>query len=175
MNWYFADERNQQITVTEDELVQLVRTGTIRGETLVWNEQMTDWRPCREVRPDLIGSLVAMPPTLPVQYRAQPTEPVNGLSIASLVLGIFGLLGLSCYGFGFPFSVAAVICGHIARNQMRLTEQRNGEGMAIAGLITGYISIGLVAVGLLVVLAIFLTIGFAAATVDPAVTPEAVP
>ena len=45
MNWYFADERNQQITVTEEELVQLVRAGTIRGETLVWNEQMTDWRP----------------------------------------------------------------------------------------------------------------------------------
>ena len=167
MNWYFADERNQQITVTEDELVKLVRAGTIRGETLVWNEQMTDWRPCREVRPDLIGSLVAMPPTLPVQYRAQPTEPANGLSIASLVLGIFGLLGLSCYGFGFPFSIAAVICGHIARNQMRLTEQRNGEGMAIAGLITGYISIGIAAAIFLFVLVF---VGFAAIAAE-ATTP----
>jgi hypothetical protein len=56
----------------------------------------------------------------------------NGLSIASMVLGILWL-----YWVG---SILAVIFGHVALRQIRRTGQR-GRGMAIAGLVLGYIGL----------------------------------
>jgi hypothetical protein len=37
-------------------------------------------------------------------------------------------------------AIPAVICGHIARRQMRLTAQR-GDGLATGGLVLGYMAI----------------------------------
>ena len=58
-------------------------------------------------------------------------------AIWSLVLGILSLI---CLG---PFAaIPAVICGHVALgNIKRSTGTLAGEGMAIAGLVTGYIGI----------------------------------
>lgn len=60
--------------------------------------------------------------------------PLNGMAVASLILGIGGMLGLSVFG-----AVPAVILGHFARSHIRRTGER-GAGMAMAGLILGYIS-----------------------------------
>ena len=60
-------------------------------------------------------------------------RPTNGLAIASLVLGILWI-----YWIG---SVLAVIFGHIALNQIRQRHD-GGHGMAIAGVVLGYIGIG---------------------------------
>ena len=59
------------------------------------------------------------------------------IAIASLVLGI---LGLTCIG---PLgAIPAVICGHIAWSKIKNSAGTlRGEGLALAGLITGYISI----------------------------------
>lgn len=63
-----------------------------------------------------------------------------GVAIASLVLGI---LGLACLG---PLgAIPAVICGHIAWSKIRHSAGvLQGEGLALAGLITGYIGIALI-------------------------------
>jgi hypothetical protein len=60
------------------------------------------------------------------------------MAIISLVLGILGLVLL----FGVA-SVPAVILGHIARKQIRERDE-DGDGIALAGLILGWIGIGLV-------------------------------
>ena len=58
---------------------------------------------------------------------------------ASLVLGI---LGLVC--FGLFTGIPAVICGHTAQSRIRRSAGAlTGEGLALGGLITGYISIAL--------------------------------
>jgi hypothetical protein len=73
--------------------------------------------------------------TLAGQIPAQQ----KGLAITSLVLG---LLSLTC--FSFLTGIPAIICGHLARARARRSpEQYGGAGLALAGLITGYI--GLVA------------------------------
>ena len=67
----------------------------------------------------------------------------SGLATGSLVLGILGLvLLLLCIG---PlFAIPAVICGHIAYSRIKRSQGvLAGEGMALAGLIMGYINIGL--------------------------------
>ena len=64
------------------------------------------------------------------------TPPNNGMAIVSLILGCLGIL--SC-GF-FIFSLGAVIFGHVAQSQIRRTGEQ-GNGMAVAGLVMGYITI----------------------------------
>lgn len=68
----------------------------------------------------------------------------SGLAVASLVLGLFG--------FCCPFlpSVAAVICGHVARGKIKSSGgAQEGSGLALAGLILGYIAIFLALLGCL--------------------------
>lgn len=67
-------------------------------------------------------------------YYGLPAEP-KGLSIASLCCGIAALVGL---GFFILPQIAAVILGHLA-----LRREPGGKGMAIAGLVLGYVGIAL--------------------------------
>lgn len=69
------------------------------------------------------------------QVQFAPVPP-RGLSITAMVLGIVGLVG-SFIGGGL-LSIGAVIFGHIG-----LRKEPAGRGMAIAGLVTGYIGVGL--------------------------------
>jgi uncharacterized membrane protein len=82
----------------------------------------------------LTADLPAGPlPAWPVAAYQQPTT-TNSMAIASLVLGVaeFFTVGLT--------AIPAVICGHIARRQMRQTMER-GEGLATGGLVLGYMAI----------------------------------
>ena len=68
------------------------------------------------------------PPPAAAPYAAAPTGPkTNTLAIVSLVLAFF-------------ISLGAVICGHIALSQIKKTGE-NGRGLAIAGLILGYLGL----------------------------------
>lgn len=76
------------------------------------------------------------------------TPPIknSGLAICSLVLGILGLLSLLLC-LGPIFALPAVICGHIASGRIKRSNgMLAGQGMALAGLITGYITIALAVV-----------------------------
>jgi hypothetical protein len=62
-----------------------------------------------------------------------PTSGTNGMAIASMVLGILWL-----YWIG---SILALIFGYIALNQIKVRRE-NGRGMAIAGVVLGWIGVG---------------------------------
>lgn len=71
------------------------------------------------------------PPTLP------PAK--NGLSVASLVLGVISIVPCSIFA-GIP----AIITGHIALNRANKSpSEYGGKGLAKAGLILGYLSLAL--------------------------------
>jgi hypothetical protein len=59
----------------------------------------------------------------------------NGLATASLVLGCLIFI------FGFLTGIPAVITGHMALGRISQNPMLGGKGMAIAGLILGYLSI----------------------------------
>ena len=70
----------------------------------------------------------------PGQYQPQQTD---GKATASLILGILSIL---CFGLltGLP----AIILGHISRGNIEQSQGRlKGSGMALTGLILGYVSI----------------------------------
>lgn len=71
-------------------------------------------------------------------YRAP--QPAKGLSVASMWLGVGGLL-LSFFGFGFFVNIAAVVTGHLATKR-----QPHARGFWLTGIITGYLGIAFSAV-----------------------------
>jgi Domain of unknown function (DUF1707)/Domain of unknown function (DUF4190) len=86
----------------------------------------------------------AMPTVYPMPVY-QPPVSTNSLARASLVLGVaeFFTMGLT--------AIPAIICGHMAKREMRQTGQR-GDGLATSGLVLGYMAV--IFWGILIVLSI---------------------
>ena len=89
------------------------------------------------------------PPAYPAQpyagYPPRPAKPrTNGLAIASMVLGILSIV-FFCLWFFPVMPILAVVFGHIALSQIR-NQGTAGRGMALAGLITGYLGLALTVV-----------------------------
>ncbi len=94
-----------------------------------------------------ISGAAAAQPAAPPAGSAGPARPqpapgtkISGLAIASLVLSLLG-----CF---FITAIAGVICGHMARGRIRANRNLSGGGLALAGLIIGYIFIALMTVQL---------------------------
>ena len=51
MDWYYAGGEKPVGPISEAQFDQLVRAGTIRPETLVWNAGMKDWQPLQSLPP----------------------------------------------------------------------------------------------------------------------------
>ena len=79
-------------------------------------------------------------------YYPAPQAPTSGVAVASLICGIaeFFTLGIA--------AVPAVILGHVARANIKRTGER-GDGLAIAGLVLGYLGIAAWALFFVVLLA----------------------
>jgi hypothetical protein len=75
-------------------------------------------------------------------------RPTNGLAVASLVMGILGWTLLPILG-----AIVAVGAGHAARRAIR-RKGDGGNGLALAGLILGWLQVG-------PLLLLFLAIGWA--------------
>ena len=87
-------------------------------------------------------------PVAPVPSASLQYAKTNALAITSLICGIAQLM------FGPLATIPAVVCGHMARGQIRRTGEQ-GAGMALAGLILGWIGVGFtVLVILIAVLAV---------------------
>ncbi len=82
----------------------------------------------------------------------------QGMAVASLVLGILSLVFLLVYCAGVVPAILAVVFGHVSLSRVRAGTE-SGRGMALAGLICGYISLGLTASMVIVLVLFFLAAG----------------
>ena len=86
-------------------------------------------------------AIVAPPPQMPSSY-VQPPE-TSGKAVASLICGFLF--------FFFPAAIAAIILGHISLADIRKSAGRlKGHGIAVAGLIFGYLGIVMIPLILIV-------------------------
>jgi hypothetical protein len=77
-------------------------------------------------------------------YSGYPMQrPTNGFAVASLVLGILIIIS-----WGFT-GILALIFGYVARKQIRERGQ-SGDGMAIAGIVLGWVAVGIWAIILII-------------------------
>ncbi|WP_426699977.1 DUF4190 domain-containing protein [Rhodanobacter sp. Col0626] len=82
-------------------------------------------------------------------YRS--SSGTSSLAVVSLVFGILSWCLLPFIG-----AIVAVICGHMARGEIRRSPIDNpieGDGMAVAGLVLGYAHLALCMLGLFVFIA----------------------
>lgn len=83
--------------------------------------------------------------------RAQPytgPQETDGKAVGSLILGI---LGLVVPVVGVLVGIPAVVLGHLSRKSIRESLGRlKGDGMALAGLIMGYISVAAIPLVLII-------------------------
>lgn len=112
--------------------------GTYQLSDLAWYEGAVEWQP--------LGTLPGVSSTAPPGLPGTPRTSV--LAVWSLVLGIlsFILAGLT--------ALPAVICGHLALGKIkRSSGTQTGSGLAIAGLVTGYLGFAILAIAMLAGLA----------------------
>ena len=145
--WHPAQQAGYQVrmdpsmraaTADRERAVDVLKAGFAEGR--LTQEEYND-RMGRAYAARTYGELAALTadlpagplPVWPVAAYPPPTG-TNSMAVASMVLGVaeFFTMGLT--------AVPAVICGHIARRQMRMTQQR-GEGLATSGLVLGYMAI----------------------------------
>lgn len=73
----------------------------------------------------------------PAGVDGPAAEKTSGLAIASLICGILFLF--------FPLSIVAVVFGHVSLSQIKKSAGRlRGRGLAIAGLVLGYLGIAII-------------------------------
>lgn len=76
----------------------------------------------------------------------------SGLAIASLILSIASII-IGPFGF-----IPGIVCGHLAKKKIRLNKSElKGEGLALSGLIIGYIFLALFTLFILFVVGMALT------------------
>jgi hypothetical protein len=108
-----------------------------------WLASDGNWYPPQAASDGAVAPPYGPPPTAPYGYTPfATTQSTNGLSIASMVLGILWI-----YWIG---SILAIIFGFVALSQIKQRNQ-GGKGMATTGLILGFIGVGLLVLVILVV------------------------
>ncbi|NDL59642.1 DUF1707 and DUF4190 domain-containing protein [Phytoactinopolyspora mesophila] len=90
-------------------------------------------------------------PGHPMPPAYAPTRSTNGYALASVICGGAGFMtGIS--------AIAAIITGHIALSQIKRTGEE-GRGMAVAGLVMGYVVTVGGALMLILMLGLFFAVG----------------
>ena len=82
-------------------------------------------------------------PNAPHQFAAPPVaRSTNGLAVASMVLGIVWLWWIG--------SILALVFGYVSKSQINASGGvQGGKGMAIAGIVLGWVGIGTLCLGIL--------------------------
>ncbi len=142
--------------ISLEQLQKWISEGRINANTRVLPPGASDWKTISEI-PELssliygaAGRPASPPSTITPGISPVSGPPKEGLATASLILG---LLSFVCLVFA---GIPAVICGHIARSRANNSpEAYGGAGMALAGLIMGYLGIALSFFAILVLPAMF--------------------
>lgn len=134
MNWFYSPDGVQRHEVNDEALAEMARGGKLTGEMLLWREGLAEWRPAREVRPDLFGltasdlppqppppppvATVSQPvlapsapaPGVPYYQPVAPQQPTNASALTSVISGGIGLVSATtsfCCCFGVIVSPVA--------------------------------------------------------------------
>ena len=103
------------------------------------------------------GESAGQPYQQPYAYPGQQAYPgyvypaprTNTLAVVSLIASIAGVTLLPILA-----SIVGVVTGHMARRQIRETGE-GGDGMAVAGVVVGWIGVGIAAIGVLLAVLMF--------------------
>ena len=134
----YIHRNNQQLgPFTEAEVKAQLAAGTISPQDHVWWQGQSGWVPLAQssllapAAPGLTPPPAAAPP--PPQVVGVAPQVTSQLAIWALVAGCLSLL---C---GIFASIPAIILGHMGLSEIKKNPSLSGKGMALAGVILGYV------------------------------------
>src|SRR5262249_53443602 len=114
-------------------------------------QQPTYQQPSYQQSYEVPGYPTSYPPYATPGYAYPVQQKTNGLAIGAMTTSIVGIALIVCYGLGLIVSLVGAVLGHIARRQINQRGE-GGAGMALAGIIVGWIgfALGMAILGLIV-------------------------
>ncbi len=135
MQYHIAKNGEKSGPFAREEVLRRLAAGELSGSDLGWHEGMGEWELLSKLLPPPGAAPVFAPP-VPGGPVAQSQASTCGLSITSLVCALLGFLTLGLT------SIVAIITGHISLSRIKKSAGTlGGKGLAIAGLIIGYLMI----------------------------------
>ncbi len=123
----YVHKNNQQLgPFTEAEIRAQLAVGTLSPQDHVWWQGQPTWLPLTQTPLATPGAPIA---DAPLPGALPKIERTSGLAIASLLANLGCCIG----------SIAAIILGHMALSAMKRDATLKGHGVALAGLIIGYV------------------------------------
>jgi TM2 domain-containing membrane protein YozV len=141
MQIHVARDGKQLGIFSLEEVNRQLAAGTLRLTDLAWYEGAAGWDPLSSV-----PGVGAAPPVSPTAAATIPAAAVPAprksepLAVLSLIFSILGLCGFCC-GFLMTAAIAGIICGHIALSRIKANPEMEGHGLALAGLVIGYVAV----------------------------------
>jgi hypothetical protein len=155
MQIHVARDGKQLGVFSLDEINRQLAAGTLRLTDQAWYEGAAGWAAVSTVPG--VTAAAAAPSTAPqispaptpsAAMTLAPQRKVEPLAIASLVLSGIAICGFCC-GLFLLAAVAGVVCGHLALSKIKANPELEGHGLAMSGIIIGYVAIGLVLIRIL--------------------------
>jgi len=154
MQIHVARDGKQLGIFSLEEINRQLAASTLSLSDQAWYEGAAGWAPLSTVpgvsaasAPSSASQVSPAPaPGAPMTLAAQrKTEP---LAIMSLVFSGIAICGFCC-GLFLVAAVAGVVCGHLALSKIKANPELEGHGLAVAGIVIGYVAIGIVLIRVL--------------------------
>ena len=153
MQIHVARDGKQLGVFSLDEINRQLAAGTLSLSDQAWYEGAAGWAALSTVPGVTAAAPSSAPqispaPTPSAAVTLAPQKKVEPLAIASLVLSGIAICGFCC-GLFLVAAVAGVVCGHLALSKIKANPELEGHGLAMSGIIIGYVAIGLVLIRIL--------------------------
>jgi hypothetical protein len=141
---------------TEAELQTQLASGAVSPNDYIWWEGQKDWVLLSQT--PYGGSATPPPPMTPGGLPGMVSVPggatgTSKLAVWSLVLGCLSIF------LSLLASIPAIILGHMGLNQIKRNPGLQGGGMALAGLILGYIFTFLLPIISIIAISVLIALG----------------
>lgn len=124
--------------VSAEVLRQWIAQGRAHSQTKAMPEGGAEWKGLAEL-PEFMADFVKPPAATPFPVAVVQPSRINPLAITGMILGLCSIL---CCCYGFPVSLAGILCSSLALAQIsRAPHTEHGTGMAIAGLVLSVLSL----------------------------------
>jgi Domain of unknown function (DUF4190)/GYF domain 2 len=124
-----------------EEINRQLASGALRETDLAWHEGAAGWA-ALSIVPGVTSAAAGVSPTEVAVTPAivVPQRKSEQLAVLSLIFSILGVFGFCC-GFFLMAGIAGIVCGHLALSRIKANPELEGHGLAMAGVVIGYVGV----------------------------------